>query len=71
MLEGKNFRCYPHVMLHQVGKFDHICILDLLNDVFYYLFYYLLGEICANRHPTTFVIDLTSFNIIDAGEMSN
>ena len=22
MLEERNFRCYPHVMLHQVGKFD-------------------------------------------------
>ena len=43
MLEERNFRCYPHIMLHQVGKFDskirvgkfdHTCILYLINDIF-------------------------------------
>jgi hypothetical protein len=34
MLEERNFRCYPHVMLHQVGKFDDTCILDLISDIF-------------------------------------
>jgi hypothetical protein len=53
MLKERYFRSHQPVTLHQIGKLDHACILDLIRIYFPYFSYYLLG---GNKWYFSFVI---------------